>query len=122
MPEISRKATIDGMSIVWVYNFKVNNSMVFNEVVKDITSTISKKEGDNRGYWYSLMGGEGADYFVSTPIKDFADLDTKRDGVWKVYESVHGAAKTKETREKFNASLDEVWDYTFTLVSDLSME
>ncbi|MCB0382163.1 MAG: hypothetical protein KDD05_02320 [Psychroserpens sp.] len=122
MPELSRKANMEGMTIVWVYSFKVNNSMAFNEVIKDITSTIAQKEGDNRGYWYSVMGGEGADYFVSTPIKNFADLDTKRDGVWKVYESVHGKAKTKETREKFSASLSDAWDYTYVLVEDLSMQ
>lgn len=121
MPEISRKANMDGMTIVWVYSFKVKNSLAFNEVIKDITATIAQKEGDNRGYWYSIMGGQGADYFISTPIKDFADLDTKRDGVWKVYESVHGAAKTKEIREKFSASLDDAWDYTYTLNKDLSM-
>ena len=96
--------------------------MVFNEVVKEVTSTIAKKEGNSRGYWYSLMGGEGADYFVSTPFKSFADLDKDIDNVWKVYTSVHGEAKTKEIREKFNAALDDAWSYTYTLSKDLSMQ
>ncbi len=121
MSDYSRKANMEGMSIVWVNNFKVNNSMAFNEVVKDVTSTLAKKEGDNRGYWYSIMGGQGADYFVSTPFKDFADLDVDTENVWKVYESVHGKSKTKETREKFNATLDDAWSYTYTLEEDLSM-
>jgi hypothetical protein len=122
MPGSSRKASMEGMGIVWVTSFVVNNSMAFNEVVKDVTSTIAKKEGDNRGYWYSVMGGQGANYFVSTPFKDFADLDRDQENVWKVYESVHGKSKTKETREKFNASLDDAWSYTYTLEKDLSMQ
>ncbi|WP_431136161.1 hypothetical protein [Psychroserpens mesophilus] len=121
MPDYSRKTDLEGMSIIWVSSFKVNNSMVFNEVVKDVSSTIAKKEGDNRGYWYSIMGGEGADYFVSSPFKDFADLDKDVDGVWKVYESVHGKAKTKEIRERFNAALEDALSYTYTLNSELSM-
>lgn len=122
MPEPSRKEGLGDNTIVWVYSFKVNNSMAFNEVVKDVTSTVSKKEGDNRGYWYSVIGGQAADYFISVPLKDFAALDTQTDSVWKVYESVHGAKKTKETREKFSASLDDAWDYTYTLMKDLSMQ
>ncbi|WP_460218444.1 hypothetical protein [Psychroserpens sp. MEBiC05023] len=121
MPDMSRKANMEGMSIVWVTNFKVNNSAAFNEVVKDVSSTIAKKEGDHRGYWYSIMGGEGADYFVSSPFKDYADLDVDKDNVWKVYESVHGKAKTKEIRAKFNESLDDAWSYLYTLEEDLSM-
>ena len=83
---------------------------------------MNSKEDENRGYWYRVMGGEGSDYFVSTPYKDFAALDVERDGVWKVYESVHGKAKTKETRAKLRASMDRVWDYTYTLSKDLSLQ
>jgi len=120
IPEISRKAPLGDGTIVWVNNFKVNNSVAFNEVVKEVTSAIAKKEGDKRGYWYRVMGGEGADYFVSSPFKDFADLDRDKDNVWKVYESVHGKSKTKELRDKFNATLDDAWSYTFTLEKELS--
>lgn len=122
MPDYSRKTNLEGMTIVWVYNFKVNNRMAFNEVVKEVTSTIAKQEGSSRGYWYSLMGGQGSDYFVSTPFTGFADLDKDTDSVWKVYASVHGESKTKQIREKFNAALDDSWSYTYTLVKDLSMQ
>jgi hypothetical protein len=122
MPNSSRKTPIEDMGVIWVTSFVVNNSMAFNEVVKDVTSTIAKKEGDSRGYWYRVMGGQGADYFVSTPYKDFADLDRDEENVWSVYESVHGKSKTKDMREKFNASLDDSWSYTYTLEKDLSMQ
>lgn len=121
MPEISRKANMEGMSIVWVNSFKVNDFVAFNEVVKEVTSTIAKKEGANRGYWYNIMGGEGANYFVSTPFKDFADLDKDIDNVWKVYESVHGKSKTNDIRKKFNAALEDTWSYAYTLETELSM-
>ena len=121
MPKYSRKTALEDMTLVWVTSFKVNNGSTFNEVVKDVTSTISKKEGDSRGYWYSVMGGEGANYFVSSPYKNFADLDTDTENVWKVYESVHGKSKTKETRDKFRASVDDMWSYVYTLEQDLSM-
>lgn len=121
MPEPSRKTNMEGMSIVWVNSFKVNDFVAFNEVLKEVTSTIATKEGGNRGYWYSIMGGEGADYFVSTPFKDFADLDKDTDSVWKVYESVHGKSKTIDIRKKFNAALEDAWSYTYTLEAELSM-
>lgn len=122
MADISRKVPLGDMSIVWVTSFKVKDDAAFNEVIEDILSTMSSKEGENRGYWYRVMGGEGSDYFVSTPYKDFAALDVDRDGVWKVYESVHGEAKTKETRAKLRGSVDTIWDYTYTLSKDISMQ
>ncbi|WP_299225991.1 hypothetical protein [uncultured Psychroserpens sp.] len=121
MPELSKNEGLGDNTLVWVYNFKVKNTLAFNEVVKDVVSTVKQKEGSNRGYWYSVIGGNGADYFVSVPMKDFAALDTKIDSVWKIYESVHGAAKTKAAREKFSASLSDAWDYAYTLSKDLSM-
>ncbi|MEY8848513.1 hypothetical protein AB9K26_06845 [Psychroserpens sp. XS_ASV72] len=122
MPKISKKANLGDMTIVWVTSFVVNDQMAFNEVVDEVSSTIAKKEGDRRGYWYRYMGGEGADYFVSTPFKDFADLDKDMAGVWEVYESVHGKTKTMDIRKKFNKSLDDVWSYTYTLEKELSMQ
>lgn len=122
MPELSRKAPLGDMSIVWVTNFKVKDDAAFNEVIKDVMSTMSSKEGESKSYWYRVMGGEGSDYFVSTPYKDFAALDVENDGVWKIYESVHGKAKTKETRTKLRSSVDNIFDYTYTLAKDISMQ
>ncbi|GAL72089.1 hypothetical protein [Jejuia pallidilutea] len=121
IPEYSRKTALEGMSIVWVNSFKVKNSMVFNEIVKEVTSVIKSQEGDNRGYWYRQMAGEGVNYFVSTPFKDFADLDNDKDGVWAVFEKAKGKAKTKEIREKFSAVIENSQSYTYTLETDLSM-
>lgn len=122
MPDFSRKTALDDMTIVWVNSFKVKSSMVFNDIVKEVTAVIKSEEGDNRGYWYRQMAGEGVNYFVSTPFKDFADLDKDRDGVWEIFEKVKGKAKTKEIREKFSAVLESSASYTYTLETDLSMQ
>jgi len=121
MPKYSRTASMEGISIAWVTSFKVTNSVSFNEVISEVTSVVGTKEGDKRGYWYNVMGGEGATHFVTTPFKNFADIDVERDGIWTAYESVKGKAKTKEMREKIAASFDEIWSYVYTLEEDLSI-
>ncbi|NRA91716.1 MAG: hypothetical protein HRU26_03365 [Psychroserpens sp.] len=121
MPSVSKNAPLGDNTIVWVTSFLVNDYMSFNEIVKDVTKTISDKEGSPRAYWYQTMGGETSDYFVSMPFKDFADLDNDMDNVWKVYSDVHGESKMKEIRKKFNESLDHAWSYIYTLDKDLSM-
>jgi len=122
MPDISRSTDMPNMGLIWSTGFKVNNSMAFMEVIKEVTSTIKTKEGDQRGYWYNVMGGESMDYFVSSPYENFAALDKEEDGVWEVYSSVHGDKKTKEIREKFMASYDDIWSYIYTLEEELSMQ
>lgn len=122
MPEVSKKAPLGDNTIVWVNSFTVKNSMVFNEIVKAVGTTIKAEEGDFRAYWYRNMSGEGMNYFVSTPFKDFAALDKERAGVWEIYEKAHGKAKTKEIRENFYAILKNSSSYTYTLEKDLSVQ
>jgi len=122
MPEFSRKTVLEGLSLVWVTSFKVNDSEAFKEAVKEMSSAISKKEGDSRGYWYRFMGGEAADYFVSTPFTGFADLDTVREGIWELYENANGKSKSDALRQKFMDVIDEQWSYTYTLETELSMQ
>ncbi|WP_299124007.1 hypothetical protein [uncultured Winogradskyella sp.] len=121
IPEFSRKEGLGDNTVVWVTSFKVNDDKAFNEAVDEMSSAISKKEGDKRGYWYRYMGGEAGDYFVSTPFKDFADLDTDRESIWKLYEGANGKTKTEALRQKFKDVIDEQWSYTYTLESELSM-
>jgi len=122
MPEISRTEALGDNTIVWVTSFTVKDDAVFNEIIKDVTSTVNSKDANNSGYWYSVMGGEGANYFVSSPYKDFAALDEEEDSVWKIYESVNGKSKTKETRAKFRGAIRNIWSYLYTLDNELSMK
>ncbi|MGB3607677.1 MAG: hypothetical protein WA775_13900 [Psychroserpens sp.] len=121
MPKISRSSDLPNMSLIWSTGFKVKNHMAFMEVIEDVTSTIKGKEGDERGYWYRVMGGTSMDYFVSSPYENFAALDKEEDSVWEVYKNVHGEKKTKEIREKFMTSYSDIWSYIYTLEEELSM-
>ena len=122
MPAISKKEGLGENTIVWVTYFTVNDDTVFNDIVKDVTSTISSKDASRSSHWYKIMGGQSAHYFVSTPYKNFAALDVEEDGVWKIYESVHGKSKTSDIRTKFRAAVKDMWSYTFTLDAELSMQ
>ncbi|WP_051605535.1 hypothetical protein [Sediminibacter sp. Hel_I_10] len=120
MPDISLKTDLAETNVIWTTSFIVNDDVAFNEVVKEVTTTMMSKDKTRGGYWYRVMGGEGTDYFVSSPYKNFADMDVDRDGVWKMYESVHGKSKTETARKKLRDSCDRIWDYVYTLESDLS--
>ena len=121
MPDLSAQAETSE-KVIWVYFFKVRNSMVFNEVIQSINSAIKSDKGKLRGNWFAMQGGssETPDYFVSTPFADFAALDKDTDNVWKIYERVNGKKATDAIRDKFRSSVDEVWAYLYTLEKDLS--
>jgi len=121
MPEVSRTTPMpEDTKLVWVYNVKTSNSDSFKEAVKEISTAIKKAEGDSRATWYNVQGGQGADYFVAVPYKNFAEMDVDRDGVWKIYEKANGKAKTDALRAKFRASVSSDWSYMYTLNEELS--
>ncbi|TNJ43198.1 hypothetical protein KFZ70_10980 [Tamlana fucoidanivorans] len=123
MPSVSMTAPFsEDIKLVWVYNVKINNSTSFKEVVSEISKAVKAAEGDNRGRWYSVVGGapEVADYFIGIPFNSFSDLDVVRDGVWKVYEKAHGKSKTDKLREKFRSAVESDWAYIYTLKKELS--
>lgn len=122
MPEVSMATPAEGTKLVWVSFFRTTNGTVFNEAIKEISSTIKSVEGTTRGTWYSFNGGgpDAPEYMVSTPYKGYADLDIKRDGVWKIYENKHGKKKSDDLRAKFRASLENDWSYLYSLNEELS--
>ncbi|MGB5243791.1 MAG: hypothetical protein WBN19_09655 [Lutimonas sp.] len=121
MPELS--TTWDPTTtVVWVTYFKVNNGTVFNEVIKETSSAMTKIEGKTRGAWYDVMGGapDMPHYFVSTPFKDYAAIDVERDGVWEVLEKATSKAKAESVRANFRSSVDSMWSYVFKLDEEMS--
>jgi hypothetical protein len=121
MPEYSRPL-MDGTKLIWVTFFKIKNSTDFLEVVKGISSAIKTTEGNTRGYWNRVMGGapEAPDYFITAPYKGFADLDTEKESIWKVYEKVNGKKAADALRAKAMSAIDKIWSYAYTLNTDLS--
>lgn len=121
MPELSREGD-PATKVIWVSFFKVNNSTEFEEVIKEIGSMLKAVEGKPRGLWYEVNGGgpQDPDYMVATPFANYAALDIKRDGVWKMYETKHGKGKSDALRARIRASIDENWSYMYKLNDELS--
>jgi hypothetical protein len=90
--------------------------------VQETSDIIQKSEGDKRNYWYVSNGGspESADYFVTTPFKNFAALDIERDGVWKMVENAKGKEYSDKLRASFSSALENSWGYMFKRMEALS--
>jgi len=121
IPEYSKAALVD-MNVIWVSYFKVDNSVSFKEVVKEISDIQQKTEGDKRSYWYNSNGGgpESPNYFVVTPYKDFAALDVKRDATWDMVEKAKGKEESEKMRAKIRSSYRNSWMYLYKRLDDLS--
>jgi hypothetical protein len=121
MPELSKTSPTE-WGVIWVNQFKVENSTIFNEIINEVSDIMVKAEGDNRGDWYSSNGGspESPDYFVVTPFKNFAGLDVERDGVWKMVENAKGKEATEKMRANFRVAVSDMWSYIYKRMGDLS--
>jgi hypothetical protein len=121
IPEFSRTGDSE-WGIIWVSFFRVENSTLFREIVQETSDIMQKAEGDKRSYWYVSNGGspESADFFVTTPYKNFAALDVERDGVWKMVENAKGKEYTDKLRATFRSTLENSWAYIFKRMEDLS--
>ena len=121
IPEFSRVGTSE-MNVVWASYFVVENSVLFREIINEISGIMQKAEGDKRGTWYVSNGGgpESPHFMVVTPYKDFAALDVERDGVWKMAENANGKEYADKLRANFRSSVDNSWAYLFKRMADLS--
>jgi len=120
MPDISRSAPAG--DVIWVSNFRAEDRRAMMDVVKKVVAAMKSVEGDSRGYWYDVMGGDekAADYFVVTPFENFAAIEQERAGVWEVVAKVHGEEESERLRSGFMDSLDTGWSYVFRRDSELS--
>ncbi len=121
MPEISKTGATE-WNVIWVTFFRVENSTIFNATIKEISDIMEKTEGDKRGYWYSTAGGgpDSPDYYVTTPFKNFAELDAERDGVWTLVEKAKGKEATEKMRNDFRSAVSNSWGYIYKRMGDLS--
>jgi len=121
MPDFSRTMPED-TKLVWVTFYKVNDGIVFREIIGAVGNAIKAKEGSFRGIWYNYMGGasDAADYMVATPYRGFAELDIARDSPAKIYRDASGDKKADEMRAKWLVAVEDSWSYIFTLNSELS--
>jgi hypothetical protein len=122
LPDWSKKTMATDTKLVWVSYFRVKNGSLFSEVVKDVSSTVANKEGEPRGQWYGIMGGDEdeADYMVVSSYPNYAALDVDEDGPFEVYEQVHGEKKANAMREKWRNAVDAGWSYIWELNTEMS--
>ncbi len=121
MPEFSKSAPVPS-NVISVRFWRVGNSSLFMNTVREVESTIRSVEGEPRGYWYSSIGGDtkAPHYFVVTPYSNFAEMDVERDGVWTVVENEHGANKREELQSDYREAVDVTWLYLYRRDIELS--
>ena len=92
------------------------------EVVKEVEG-IRKSAGlEPGGYWYQWQtaGPESPSLHHVMPYKDYAAMDIIQEGVWQTVEKNAGKAKRDELQAAFRSSLQNTWNYIYTLDKDIS--
>ena len=122
LPAWSKQSAPSDMKLAWVTYFKTDDRDQFSDVIKEVTSTMKDVEGDSRGYWYRMIGGDrdDADYFVSTIYSSYAELDADRDSPWEMYVKVKGEKKAKEMDKMWDDAGVETWSYIWQYNEELS--
>jgi hypothetical protein len=120
VPAISRNAPVS--DVIWVNNFRADDTRLMMRTVEQIIGAMAEAEGQPRGFWYDVQGGDAASahYFAVTPFENFAALDDSRAGVWEVVAKARGEAESERLRADFRTSLDRSWAYLFRRVPELS--
>lgn len=122
IPEWSKQSEEDNVKIAWETSFRVKNGKLFNEVVESVTTVMKDVEGEPRGYWSYVIGGDEheADYNVATLYDSYAALDKDEDSPFKMYEKAKGKKKADEMRDKWEDAVDEAWGYIWEYKKELS--
>jgi len=118
----SKQSAPEGMKLAWVTYFKADDRGDFADVIKEITSTMKEVEGESRGYWYRMIGGErdSADYFVSTVYSNYAELDVDKDSPYEMYTKAKGEKKAKKMDDMWENAGVESWSFIWELDEELS--
>ncbi len=121
MPEISKAPTTD-MDVISATYWRVNNSTKFMDTIESVISAIRQAEGEPRGFWFDLVGGDlnAPHYFVVTPFANFAAMDSPMDGVWDVVEETNNKKTRDQLQADYRDSVDQVWSFMWRRVGELS--
>lgn len=124
LPAWSRKSSTEETKLVWVSYFRVKDRLAFSQIVKDVTTVMTDKEGEPRGYWFEFMGGGEMepDYMVSSTYSSYADIDLeeKKDGPFSMYKKAKGDKKAKEMNDQWKMAVDAGWSYIWEYDKELS--
>jgi len=122
IPKWSKQSEEDNVKIAWETSFRVKNGKLFNEVVESVTTVIKDVEGETRGYWSYVIGGDEheADYTIVNFYDSYAALDKDEDSPFEMYEKAKGKKKTDEMRDKWRDAVDDAWSYIWRYKKELS--
>lgn len=126
-PEVSKQASTGDMGVIWVSSFraKLGHWKQAEDAITTISSEIKEIEGDNRGYWWKIMGGasDEPDFMAVFGYENFAAIDSdERDGVWKTIKDAKGEDRMMELHSSFYDNIEEAWSYMYRHVDDMSYE
>jgi len=121
IPEVSNSTNKEG-TVIYVNFYRVKNGLAFFDLIKETAAIVKEIEGQPRAYWYSSVGGspESADYFSVTTFKDFAEMDVKKEGVWKMIERVKGKKKSDQLLNSGVSLIENSWSYIYVWNEELS--
>lgn len=120
---ISRETPLtEDMIRVSFYDLDPQDGHKLMEVVKEVEG-IRKTAGLTApGYWYQWQtaGPESPNFHHVMPYKDYAAMDISQEAVWQTVEKSAGKAKRDELQAAFRSSLQNIWNYIYTLDKDIS--
>lgn len=122
LPDWSKQSDTENMKLAWVTYFKVDDNGNFTDVIKEVSSTMKQVEGEPRGYWYRVIGGDrdAADYFVSSIYSSYGELDIDRDSPYEMYVKAKGEKKAKAMDKMWDDAGVESWSYIWEFNPELS--
>lgn len=122
LPDWSKQSNTEDMKLAWVTYFKVDNGGDFSDVIKEISLTMKDVEGEPRGYWYRMTGGDrnAADYFVSTIYSSYSELDLDIDSPYEMYVKAKGEKKAEEMSKIWDDAGVESWSYIWEYKPEMS--
>jgi len=121
IPEMSKSPT-EAMDVISAYYWRVGNGTKFMDTVKSVESVLRQVEGEPRGFWFELVGGDlnAPHFFVVTPYANFAAMDSPMDGVWDVVEESEGKKTRDQLQADYRDAVDQAWSFMWRRVGDLS--
>ena len=120
LPEVSRNTPVT--DLVWISSFRTNDPRLMRRTIEQVVSAVIEAEGEPRGYWYRVQGGDAAsaDYFLMIPFENYAAMDESRTGVYEIVTNLRGEVESERLRADMHAAIDSRWSYLFRRVPDLS--
>jgi hypothetical protein len=122
-PGVSKASPLTEEKIrVTFYELNYANGHRMMEVVKEVEAIRKNANVTNRGYWYSWLTADpnSPNFHFVMPYKDYAAMDVVQEAVWDTVEKSAGKAKRDELQSAFRSSIQNTWNYIYTLDKDIS--